>query len=351
MICLLMTGCGHEPVLPTPEPVPDVTETIADWTEILEDYIKKTKLKPETNAVLYIEGDIIVEAEVLEGEYINIPNKTGYNFEGFVTSENDKYVDSKGMFTRTYNGNNILLLKASFIPQEFEVSFFKKNERIRDLFQFTCAYDQDLSEDLHIGDVINQNECIFGWKDSEDNLVVKCGDEDVYIADLAECVDYSKNTVDLYIDAVMTSFYWQRLTHYDITENGFLNQTLNNAGEKNDCLDFSVYTDLKKLKELGYSTVHLKIECDVKATFGKQYINILSDWPEDEKELKEYVLFESGNIDLANKEGKAETYVKEVDIPLASIGEKIYIAYNAGGSITEDSWKSQVIAITVTFEK
>ena len=64
--------------------------------------------------------------------------------------------------------------------------------------------------------------------------------------------------------------------------------------------------------------------------------------------MDDYVLFESGNIDLANKE---ETYVAKIDIPLEKIGEQLYFAYNAGGSMTEDSWKSNGLAITVTFEK
>lgn len=141
-----------------------------------------------------------------------------------------------------------------------------------------------------------------------------------------------------------------RLDTYTITDEGFLNQTLNNTGKQYDCLEFSNYTDLEKLKELGYSTAHLVIECEVQATSGKQYINVLSKWPEDKKKMDDYVLFESGNIDLVNKEEKSETYVAKIDIPLEKIGEQLYFVYNAGGSMTEDSWKSNGLAITVIFE-
>ena len=303
---------------------------------------------------MYVDGNSIIEAQIIEGEKITIPQKTGYNFKEGTTGgkEKEKYIDSTGKFIRKYNGNNILLLKACYEPIEFEVRFFKNNERIRDLKQITVGYDQDLSKDLHIGETINEKECIYGWKDLNGNLVARCGDSEVYISDLGDCVNYSENTVDLYMDTVAICFEPEpRLDTYTITDEGFLNQTLNNTGKQYDCLEFSNYTDLEKLKELGYSTAHLVIECEVQATSGKQYINVLSKWPEDKKKMDDYVLFESGNIDLVNKEEKSETYVAKIDIPLEKIGEQLYFVYNAGGSMTEDSWKSNGLAITVTFEK
>ena len=352
-MCLLLTACGdNEPTVSESDTVipTEKIQPVVNWEDVLREYIEKTKLKPNTNAVLYVESDIIVEVQIIEGESINIPSKTGYNFNGYITEDDVKYVDSTGRFIRKHTGNNILLLKASFEPIEFEVRFFKDNERIRDLKQITVGYDQDLSKDLHIGDIIEQTECIYGWKDLTGNLVAQCGDNEVYISDLGDCVNYSDNTVDLYMDTVAIFFNWERLDSYTITDEGFLNQTLNNAGKKYDCLKFTDHTDLEKLKNLGYSTAHVVVECDVKATSGKQYLNILSEWAEDKKQMDEYLLFESENIDLANKEEKSETYVKEVDIPLEKLGEQIFFAYNAGGTIAEDNWKSDVLAITVTFE-
>ena len=353
LMCLIMAACKKddpiEPGAVVLDPV-DI-EPVVDWEDVLREYIEKTKLDPNTNVVLYVEGNTIIEAQIIEGEVINPPKKMGYNFKGGITSDNVKYIDSTGRFIRKHNGNNILLLKASYEPIEFEVRFFKDNERIRELKQITVGYDQELSKDLHIGDLIDEKECIYGWKDLNGNLIAQCGDREVYISDLGDCVNYSDNTVDLHMDTVMICFNWERLDTYIITDEGFLNQTLNNTGKKYDCLEFSNHTDMEKLKELGYSTAHVVIECGVNATSGKQYLNILSEWPEDKKELEKCLLFESENIDLANKEEKSETYVKEVDIPLDKMGEQIYFAYNAGGTLAEDSWKSDVLAITVTFEK
>lgn len=75
---------------------------------------------------MYVDGNSIIEAQIIEGEKITIPQKTGYNFKEGTTGgkEKEKYIDSTGKFIRKYNGNNILLLKACYEPIEFEVRFF-----------------------------------------------------------------------------------------------------------------------------------------------------------------------------------------------------------------------------------
>lgn len=356
LILALLTGCGKDDPDPGPAITPQTkpTETSVhntDWEKELQDYLKTATLKDATNAVLYTgQKGNYMELHLKKGETIDVLQKSGYDLVGYENSSGVKYVDADGKVLKEYVGNNILLLKASFSAQDFTIRFFRENNRATDLNQIICAFDKPISAaDLHVGNVIG-DDCIIGFTDKSGNDVVSASKKKVYIEDLGACVNYSECTVDLYIKTTCISFHKERLDTYEVTTDGFLNQSLNTAGKQYDTISIADYTDLSALKALGYENVTIQIETEIRATNGKQLIRILNAWPEEKKELDDVTIFDSGKIDLANTDGKSMTYTNTVTIPIEQISDDIFIAYNSEGmGFGNKDWKSECVSITITF--
>lgn len=359
--CLLLSslsGCKNDKSDPAPAYVPqaepaEAPEVSTDWEKELQDYLKTATLKATTNAVLHTgQKGSYMELQLQKGATIDVHQKRGYDLIGYENSSGVKYVDADGHVIKEYIGNDRLLLKAVYSTQDFTIQFCKDSGRDTDLNALICAFDKPITAtDLHIGKVMG-DECIIGLTDKNGNEVLSAGQEIVYIEDFGSCVNYSTRTVDLYVKTAKINFHKERLSTYEVSTEGFLEQSLNTTKEKCDSLSFAEYTDLPTLKALGYENVIIQIETQIRATNGKQLIRILNDWPEEKKELDDVTLFNSGKIDLATKEGDSKEYQVTVTIPIEKISDKIYIAYNAEGlPLANNDWKSNGLALTITFSK
>lgn len=356
LVFALLAGCGKdapEPISATTHQTRPTEETIpnTDWEEELQEYLETATLKETTNAVLYTgQKGNYMELHLQKGDTIDVLQKSGYDLAGYENGSGVKYVDAEGRVLKEYVGNNILLLKASFSAQEFTIKFFRGADRATELNAIICAFDKPISaSDLHVGKVFG-DECIIGFTDESGNDVISADQKDIYIEHLGACVNYSTRTVDLYVKTTYVSFHDERLDTYKVSEEGFLNQTLNSAGKQCDIIPIADYTDLTAIKALGYKNATIQIETEIRATSGKQLIRMLNAWPEDKEELDDVTIFDSGKIDLASKEGDCLSYKSSAAIPIEEIGDEIYIAYNAGGlPFADNSWKSECISITITF--
>lgn len=356
LIFALLVGCGKDNPEPTSANTPQTNPTEAseyntDWEKELQDYLKTATLKDTTNAVLHTgQKGNYMELNLKKGETINVFQKSGYDLVGYENSSGVKYVDADGLVLKEYVGNNILLLKASFSAQDFTIRFFRDTNRATDLNQIICAFDKPISAaDLHVGNVLG-DDCIIGFTDMNGNDVVSASQKKVYIEDLRPCVNYTTRTVDLHVKTTRISFHKERLDTYEVTTDGFLNQSLNNSGQQCDSVSIADYTDLPALKALGYKNISIQIETEIRATNGKQYILILNAWPEDKKALDDVTIFESGKIELANKDGELLSYGNSFTIPIDQISNEIYIVYNAEGlPFANNNWKSECLSITITF--
>lgn len=356
LIFALLAGCGKDDPEPISETTPptkslEVSEYNTDWEKELQDYLKTATLKESTNAVLHTgQKGNYMELHLQKGETIDVLQKSGYDLVGYENSSGVKYVDADGLVLKEYVGNNILLLKASFSAQDFTVRFFRDNSRATDLNQIICAFDKPIStSDLHVGNVIG-DDCIIGFTDLDGKDVVSASQKKIYIEDLGSCVNYSTCTVDLYVKTTCISFHKERLDTYEVTTDGFLNQSLNSSGKQYDTVSVADYTNLSALKALGYKNVFIQIETEIRATNGKQYIRILNAWPEDKKALDDVTIFDSGKLDLANKEGELTSYKSSATIPIEQISDELFIVYNAEGiGFGNKDWKSECLSITITF--
>ena len=356
--CLLLSilsGCKEKKPDPTPAYVPQVKPTEApevstDWEKELQDYLETATLKSTTNAVLYISQNNYMELNLQKGSTIDVIQQKGYDLYGCENSSGVKYVDADGHVIKEYIGNDRLLLKAVYSPQNFTIQFFQDNERDTDLNAIICAFDKPISaSDLHIGKVMG-NECIIGLTDKNRNEVLSASQKEVKIEDFGTCVNYSTQTVDLYVKKVPITFHQERLDTYEVSTEGFLEQSLNTSKEKYDSISFTEHTDLSALKDLGYKDVTIQIETEIRATNGKQLIRILNTWPEGKKGLDDATIFDSGKIDMSNKDGELMSYKESVTIPIEDISDEIYIVYGAEGlPFVNNDWKSECLAITITF--
>ena len=252
----------------------------------IQEYLETATLKETTNAVLHTgQKGNYMEFNLQKGDTIQVLQKSGYDLIGYENSSGVKYVDADGRVLKEYKGNNILLLKASFSAQDFTVKFYRDTERATELNAIICAFDKPISaRDLHVGKVLG-DDCIIGFTDKNGRDVLSAGQKEIYIEDLRACVNYSTCTVDLYVKTTCITFHKERLDTYEVSTEGFLNQSLNSSGIQFDTVSISDYTDLSALRALGYKNVTIQIETEIRATNGKQFIRILNAWPEDKKEL------------------------------------------------------------------
>lgn len=356
LIFALLAGCGKGDPEPTSANTPQTNPTEAseyntDWEKELQDYLETATLKETTNAVLHTgQKGNYMELHLQKGDTIDVLQKSGYDLVGYENSSGVKYVDADGLVLKEYVGNNILLLKASFSAQDFTVRFFRDNSRATDLNQIICAFDKPISAaDLHVGNVIG-DDCIIGFTDMNGNDMISASQKKIYIEDLGSCVNYSTCTVDLYVKTTCISFHKERLNTYEVTTDGFLKQSLNSSGKQYDTVSIADYTDLSALKALGYKNVSIQIETEIRAAHGKQYIRILNAWPEDKKALDDVTIFDSGKLDLANKEGELTSYKSSATIPIEQISDELFVVYNAEGiGFGNKDWKSECLSITITF--
>lgn len=352
----LLSGCGDDDTEPTFATMPQTKPTEVridntDWEKDLQDYLETAMLKETTNAVLHTgQKGNYMELHLQKGDTIDVLQKSGYDLVGYENSSGVKYVDADGRVLKEYVGNNILLLKASFSAQDFTITFFRGDDRATELNQIICAFDKPISAaDLHVGKVIGE-ECIIGFTDESGHDVLSASQKEVYIEDLGTCVNYSTRTVDLHVKTTSISFHKERLDTYEVSTEGFLNQSLNSSGKQYDTVSIADYTDLASIKALGYKNVTIQIETEIRATNGKQLIRILNAWPEDKKELDDVTIFDSGKIDLANKDDERLSYKNSVTIPIEQISDEIFIVYNAEGlPFADNDWKSECLSITITF--
>lgn len=356
LVFVLLSGCGNDDPEPTsatmfPDKNTEATEANTDWEKELQDYLDTATLKETTNAVLHTgQKGNYMELHLQKGDTIDVLQKSGYDLVGYENSSGVKYVDADGRVLKEYVGNNILLLKASFSAQDFTITFFRGDDRATELNQIICAFDKPISAaDLHVGKVIGE-ECIIGFTDESGQDVLSASQKEVYIEDLVTCVNYSAHTVDLRIKTTSISFHKERLDTYEVSTEGFLNQSLNSSGNQYDTVSIADYTDLASIKALGYNNVTIQIETEIRATNGKQLIRILNAWPEDKKELDDVTIFDSGKIAMANKDGERLSYKNSIKIPIEQISDEIFIVYNAEGlPFTDNDWKSECLSITITF--
>ena len=357
LICVsLLSGCGKsddtvEPELPspteapTPAPVPDI-----DWELELTEYLKTSKLKPSTNAVVHTgQTGVYMELSLRKGSHIDVLQKRGYLFEGYETKDGVQYVDSNGKVVKDYIGNNTLLLNASFLPEEFTVRFYINEQQAKDLNSVIYSFDKPLEpSSIHLGKEIN-GVCIIGYKDYAGNLVIEPNTQSINIKDLGACVDYDAKTVDLHAVTTDVALSHIRASTYQVSDKGFLEQSLDSKGTKYDFADVDECIDISALKTLGYANATINIECDIRAESGKQQIIVLRDWPETDKGVKEVTLFDSGKIDYANSD---ESYKGSITVPIDEIGPSIYVAYTSHGlPIKSSGWKSDGLEIVISFSK
>ena len=357
LLAVLLFGCRNDDPEPTSATMPqnnsaDSNIHNADWEKELQDYLETATLKETTNAVLHTgQKGNYMELHLQKGDTIDVLQKSGYDLVGYENSSGTKYVDADGRVLKEYVGNNVLLLKASFSPQEFTIRFYKDDERATDLNAIICAFDKPISAmDLHVGKVLG-DDCIIGLTEKNGNDVLSAGQKEVYIENLGSCVNYSARTVDLYVKTTCINFHEERLDTYKVSTDGYLNQSLNSSGKQYDFISFEEHaTDLSALKALGYENVIIQIETEIRATNGKQSIRILNAWPEDKKALDDVTIFDSGKIDLANKDGERRSYRDSATISIEDISDEIFIVYNADGSILANGeWKSECLSISITF--
>lgn len=356
LVFALLSGCGNDDPEPTsatifPDKNTEATEANTDWEKELQDYLETATLKETTNAVLHTgQKGNYMELHLQKGDTIDVLQKSGYDLVGYENSSGVKYVDADGRVLKEYVGNNILLLKASFSAQDFTIQFFRGNDRATELNAIICAFDKPIAAtDLHVGKVFD-DDCIIGFTDKEGKDVLSASQKKVYIEDFGACVNYSTRTVELHVKTTLLSFHKERLDTYEVSTEGFLNQSLNSSGNQYDAVSIADYTDLAAIKALGYKNVTIQIETEIRATNGKQLIRILNAWPEDKKELDDVTIFDSGKIDLANKDGELLSYTNSVTIPIEQISDEIFIVYNAEGlPFVDNDWKSECLSITLTF--
>lgn len=359
LLCVsLLSGCGKpklddstDPapaptsVVPSPDPAPDL-----DWEKELTEYLETAKLKPSTNAVVHTgQSGVYMELSLQKGAHIDVLQKRGYTFEGYETKDGVQYVDSTGKVIKEYIGNNKLLLKASFLPEEFTVRFFLDGQQSKDLNSVIYFFDEPLDPaSIHLSKELN-GACIIGFEDGVGNQVINADTESISIKDLGACVDYDAKTVDLHAVTTDVVLSHIRASTYQVTDKGFLEQSLDSKGTKYDFVDVDECVDINALKALGYINATISIECDIKAESGKQQITILSDWPETEKGLKDVTLFDSEKLDYANMN---ESYKDSITLPIDDVDSSLYVAYTAHGlPIKSDGWKSDGMEVKVSFSK
>lgn len=356
LMCLFfVAGCRKENSSDAPEPVDPtpvmpVDEPEYDGEQELTEYLETAQLKPSTNAVVHTgQSGGYMELTLKKGSRIDVLQKRGYTFEGYETKDGVQYVDSNGTVVKEYIGNNTLLLKAAFLPAEFTVRFFLDGRQTKDLNSVIYSFDKPLDpSSIHLGKELN-GTCIIGYKDKAGNLVVKANTKSINIKDLGASVDYEANTVDLHAVTTDVALSHVRANTYQVSDKGFLKQSLDSKGTKYDFVVVDECVDIDALKVLGYANATISIECDIKAESGKQQIKILRDWPETEKEVKDVTLFDSKKVDYTNTN---TSYTGSVTVPIDEIGESIYIVYTAHGlPIKSNGWKSDGMEVKVSFSK
>ena len=334
-------------VVPSPDPTPDL-----DWEKELTEYLETAKLKPSTNAVVHTgQSGVYMELSLQKGSHIDVLQKRGYTFEGYETKDGVQYVDSTGKVTKEYIGNNKLLLKASFLPEEFTVRFFLDGQQSKDLNSVIYFFDEPLDPaSIHLGKELN-GTCVIGFEDGGGNQVISADTESISIKDLGACVDYDAKTVDLHAITIDVALSYVRKNTYQINDNGFLKQSLDSKGTKYDSVDLEKETDIGALKALGYTTATIHIECSFKTESGKPQIKVLKEWPKEKKDIKNATL-SNKNDDNKNFDEEKNRYYNTITIPMDELGSSIYVAYNTSGvPLKSDGWKSDGVEVKVSFSK
>lgn len=345
---VLCVGCGNKTPDEKTEKIQETTTAVINDTYTVDDIPEDKDAR-----LLTYESEEYRDIKLIIDEYVDVPNRVGYTFNGYLDEENDiYYIDADGKILRKVPGGGKVILSPKYSADEYEIVIYKDDKEMDN--RIKCKYDASFKKNLPFGTIFDgdrkvdgQESCVVIGFAANNNILIENDDKDITPKMLGDAVNHETKSIHLDVVTSDITYCEQRTLNFTINDEGYLKQYLD--GKTYDVFSLKEKMDLSALKNLRYKKVKFHVLMAIQDVKGEPSIKFLSKEATKKSHLKDYLLYETGNIE--EKEiNENDNYIIDFEIPISKLKENIYIYYNANG-ILKSSWNCSTLTVEIEITK